>query len=74
LREIEAAAERIGAHAVNDDERVVGFTAAREEGGEGAGAARPGTLRSAAPSVNCCLASISSPPITVTLSGVRDSG
>ena len=35
---------------------------------------RPGTDRSADASVNCCFASISRPGITVTLSGVRDSG
>ena len=31
LREIEAAAERIGANAVDENQRVVGFTTAREE-------------------------------------------
>ena len=79
LRQIEAAAERIGANPVDQDQRVVGFAAAREERRHRAGppfccSVRPGTERSADDSVNCCFASISRPGITVTLSGMRDSG
>src|SRR5262245_55772370 len=39
LREVEAAAKRVGANAVDKDEREVGFSAARKQRGERAGTA-----------------------------------